>query len=358
MSSIKMVNDATIVGEVGDQSGVDKRKREALDDGEAQHNDKKVRTEADDDKAREECDNDKAREECDNDKAREDNDDKKPDDDADDEEEDESEDSDDGKLEISDTEELTSVFNSSSRRKKTIHNYVAPMHMREQTLRFIEYPTGVWIDEDGRLCPDDRRSDIFRIVKHAEPSDASEISESDFSDDSSSSEDASEPEVNWKDELDVKHLKRANKKVHVMSNDEVIDGDGKSLSDDAKRDLVIRDLSKAGRQVDAFCEKAERAKKQRERSQKLIRLTQKLLDEWAVLKRKAPGNLFKMKCDAKLVITEPSCEFVFTHVLSKRVLNAKYDCAALHIACECGHTDAKVAELLAHFMDQHICNVE
>lgn len=68
-------------------------------------------------------------------------------------------------------EPLLSLYNSTSRRKKTIDNYVAPVELRDTVVRRKEYPNGVYIDKLGKVCPNDKRSGIYKLKPAAGDSD-------------------------------------------------------------------------------------------------------------------------------------------------------------------------------------------
>jgi hypothetical protein len=55
---------------------------------------------------------------------------------------------------------LPDLLNSSSTRKKTIKSLFP--HLANRIYRCSEYPQGIYINEYGQLCPDDKRSGIYR----------------------------------------------------------------------------------------------------------------------------------------------------------------------------------------------------
>lgn len=64
---------------------------------------------------------------------------------------------------------LPTLLNSTARRKKTIHNYYAPIRLRRTAERWREFPHGVYIDDDGVIQPEDKRSNRFQPLDPHNP---------------------------------------------------------------------------------------------------------------------------------------------------------------------------------------------
>jgi hypothetical protein len=112
-------------------------------------------------------------------------------------------------------DDLPSLLNSSSRRKKTIHD-LFPL-LADRVYRCKEYPGGVYINQYGEVCPDNKRSGIYRqktkdmlkIEKENE-----KVGASDESSDSDNDEHEDEVDTMWE-----KKEKRLRKRTKSAADD-------------------------------------------------------------------------------------------------------------------------------------------
>jgi len=60
---------------------------------------------------------------------------------------------------------LISLLSGTSRRKRTVETYVAPFNYHGSVIRCREYPDGIYINNRGRMCPNDPRTGSLRPLK-------------------------------------------------------------------------------------------------------------------------------------------------------------------------------------------------
>lgn len=115
-------------------------------------------------------------------------------------------------ISVSDDEGLPRLFNSSSRRKKTLDNFIAPPHLHDRIYRCREFPRGVYINRHGEVLPDDSRSGCLVVssslgARNTIPSDDEEesyvptdLEEEEEEDEDEDAED--EDEIDYPDDSD------------------------------------------------------------------------------------------------------------------------------------------------------------
>lgn len=247
----------------------------------------------------------------------------------------------------SDFTQLPILFNSSSRRKKTIDNYVAPMNMRNKVVRCKEYPFGVYINRYGEVCPNDKRTSRKNKMcgqvenTHISNDEQSEGStyEYDSDDESSSCLDESPEEMEKEIEREIKRKKRKEEKNFGESSCPEVS----HLSKRQKVEVYLSDLNKNS--TDEIYDREVLNAKTRKKQAKLINYSNKYLLEWDKTKKKHSG--YKMKFKSNLMVSEPS----FRMILSKKSDTYIYnlDCSTFEMKCgKCNWCGTSVEGMVAH----------
>lgn len=240
---------------------------------------------------------------------------------------------------------LIRLLNGTSRRPKTIDNYVAPNDFRNMTVRSVDVingfdcKSGVWINGAGKICLEDARSGIYKTKpqktkkpKSEEPSLVKEPKkklakmEKDFKDVSQSDE-SSSSESDWEAELDD------------------IEGDG----EDEKKNILLQDLQELSGADHYNLYKQSKDKQARARI--LMDATQIVVDGWDKIKRQF-GKRLKMKFDSSLHCENP--QFTMEFIRPSHVpVRASFDCQDLILRCQCMDTFANTEQLVAHITESH-----
>jgi hypothetical protein len=283
---------------------------------------------------------------------------------------------------------LPVLLNSTSRRKKTIDNYIAPEHLRKSIYRCKEFPGGVYINRYGEICPEDRRSGIYKRRVHAEKlegSDGSQAEDSEFSQaeevyvpddvetDESYVDDVEDEEDNqtddnegWEDEIndELNHKQKYKPEDDLESDDEGIvhtakkskthsEGQSwlKNLNPQERQGVFLQELQQAADDSEVYYSRYEASKRRNLHLSKLLYDTNKLTEDWLKLKK---GLGYKMEFDAKLLIDEPEFTMIFTkNTKPDALITVKYDCINLKVVCQCHHICKTMSSLIEHFHANH-----
>ncbi len=227
---------------------------------------------------------------------------------------------------------LPILLNSTSTRKKTLENYIAPENIRNTTYRSKDFPAGIWITPFGKLDPNDPRSGIYKCLTNKsrhiiEDSDSeSDASEVDQKDVDSSSEDDWDAEIDDKDKLNI--------------------------SEQEKKSLVVENLKESASEMDAHFVFQQKSKQNQIRARMLMDATQILVEEWEKLKKKWKKQL-TMKFESSLHCEVPIFEMVFTKLQSSKPIKCNFDCKELILRCQCLDTFATLPEYVEHLKTAH-----
>ena len=124
-----------------------------------------------------------------------------------------------------------------------------------------------------------------------------------------------------------------------------------SMSDSDKKDLYLRDLQSATEETEAHYSRCEASKKRHLMFSKLLDATQKLVEEWAKLK-KGSGKGIKMTYESKLLLEEPEFEMTFKKSNCPAII-VNFDCKRFNIRCQCVSTFNNISSYLKHMKKDH-----
>ena len=343
------------------------------------------------------------------------------------------------------TDWLPVLLNSTARRKKTIDNYIAHQNLRHTVYRCKEYPSGVYINKYGEICPDDKRSGIYKVIRsskqeykdsgedlfvpddvdsddnyqeddESETDDEDELDPEDWeavdvledivssknkidedpededpededhededpededpededpedeeSEDEESEDEDEDHEVDWYMNSDLETELKTNKnksrerpecssqqpskKRKGVKPSKLIIANHLSMSDSDKKDLYLRDLQSATEETEAHYSRCEASKKRHLMFSKLLDATQKLVEEWAKLK-KGSGKGIKMTYESKLLLEEPEFEMTFKKSNCPAII-VNFDCKRFNIRCQCVSTFNNISSYLKHMKKDH-----
>jgi hypothetical protein len=247
-----------------------------------------------------------------------------------------------GKSEVV-SSDLPLLFNSSSRRKKTIDNYIAPISLRNNVYMCKEFPQGVFINKYGEVCPEDPRSNVYKIVD--DKSDI-KVELSDGSDcDYENEEDCEEYDEDEEEEYDDDDDDDYDEEEGEIFSDEDDDYKPRKRTKVASKSLKSLNDSKAI--IDSFQSLVE-SKKTYITQLKLKDYTQALVKKW----KKIPKNVFKMKFESNLFVTNPTFHFEFNKK-GQNSVNVILNCATKHLTCDCDFECVNVNEMHQHLVTDH-----
>jgi hypothetical protein len=288
---------------------------------------------------------------------------------------------------------LPSLFNSSSRRKKSIDNYVAPINLRNKVYRCQEYPRGVFIDEFGEVCPNDKRSGLFRPnserpeyttsdqVPHDEPEfvaetdddeedddeeedygegeedygEEEEEEEGDDDDDESfvvsdneEDEDQYEEEEEYYDKESTNNTDEKNEQEHQVTEEKAEEEEEEDLNRE------IDDLRENNDSMLHYFDNHEKSRKRILRIQKLCRVIEDHIDVWNSVRKTKPNNSrVVISLDSDLHSREnPYCKFIFNFPKKKKnKVSADFLIDEEIIKChQCEMTFSNMASLYEHVL--------
>jgi hypothetical protein len=255
--------------------------------------------------------------------------------------------------------DLTTLLAGTSRRPKTVSNFVAPEIMRDTVKRCKEFPGGVYINIYGEICPDDPRTGVYRMISQGSvevdppfvEEDVSGDDESDVYNSESSSED-SEKESDEEDDDDWKEYERPVKKQKTSPGNLEI-SEEVPLTDEEKKSLFFTELQQASQDVESHYSSYSNSRKKNTYRLKLLHHTQALIEEWNVFRKKKKTSPFEMSYDSGVWCEEPFFEFSFKKKNVKDYVKASIDCDKMIVRCQCSTTSNTMKTFLEHLKISH-----
>jgi hypothetical protein len=256
--------------------------------------------------------------------------------------------------------DLTTLLAGTSRRPKTISNFVAPEIMRDTVKRCKEFPGGVYINIYGEICPDDPRTGVYRMIAQGSTEgdhpfvseDVSGDDESDIYSSESSSDEDGETESEEEDDDDWKEYERPSKKQKTslggLEISEVV-----PLTDEEKKSLFFTELQQASQDVESHYSSYSNSRKKNTYRLKLLHHTQTLIEEWNVFRKKKKTTPFEMTYDSGVWCEEPYFEFSFKKKNVKDYVKASIDCDKMIVRCQCSTTSNTMKTFLEHLKISH-----
>jgi hypothetical protein len=229
------------------------------------------------------------------------------------------------------SDNLPILLNSTSTRKKTIDNYVAPENIRNTTYRSKDFPAGIWITSSGKLDINDPRSGIYKCLSQKTKKSEEPGSESE----SDASEEEQEEETSSEDDWDA----------------EVDDKEKLNISESEKKAIAVEKLKKSASEMDAHFVFQQKSKQNQIRTRTLMDATQILVEDWENLKKKSKD--LKMKFESSLHCEVPVFEMIFTKKTAPKPIKCNFDCKELILRCQCFDTFATLPEYVTHLKTSH-----
>jgi hypothetical protein len=226
---------------------------------------------------------------------------------------------------------LPILLNSTSTRKKTLENYVAPDNIRSTTYRSKDFPAGIWITPFGKLDPNDPRSGIYKCLTKKSKTEDEENTDSDPD---ASEEEQQELDSSSEDDWDA----------------EIDDKEKLNVSESEKKAIVVENLKK--NEIDTHFVFQQKSKQNQIRARMLMDATQILVEDWEKLKKKFKNQL-TMKFESSLHCEVPAFEMVFTKKESPKPIKCNFDCKELILRCQCFDTFATLPEYVEHVKTSH-----
>jgi hypothetical protein len=230
------------------------------------------------------------------------------------------------------SDNLPILLNSTSTRKKTIDNYVAPENIRNTTYRSKDFPAGIWITSSGKLDVNDPRSGIYKCLAQK----SQKLVEEPISDsDSDASEQEEEEETSSEDDWDA----------------EVDDKEKLNISESEKKAIAVEKLKKSASEMDAHFVFQQKSKQNQIRTRTLMDATQILVEDWENLKKKSKD--LKMNFESSLHCEVPVFQMIFTKKTAPKPIKCNFDCKELILRCQCFDTFATLPEYVTHLKTSH-----
>ena len=287
------------------------------------------------------------------------------------------EDSDVVSIDSEENECLPVLFNGSSRRPKTIDNYIAPDKLRNCVYRCQEFPHGVYINVYGEVCPDDRRSGIYQVKSNSssnqkpeEPFVPDDVSTDDSYVDEPDETDSDEEHFPSDMESEINDVVFHKRKIHdedawsedeegtVCKKSKTSDYSSKSpdthlLTKEEKQNEFLRDLKQAADDSDVHYSRYKNSKKRNLHVAKMLNSTNKLAEDWFKLKNTS-GAAFVMAYESQLLIEEPKFSMVFHRKKQpNESVQANFNCVNFQVECSCSFSCGKMSRLVEHLNNHH-----
>jgi hypothetical protein len=226
---------------------------------------------------------------------------------------------------------LPVLLNSTTSRKKTIDNYIAPEKLRGTTTRSKDFPSGIFVTSVGKLDPTDKRSNIYVCVP-------------DETDEQSQSEEASEAEDDGS-ESDKEDSEKDDWDAELGSKDPL-----ENLSKAEKKRLAVEQLKENS--TDTHFVFQQKSKQHQIRSRMLMDATAIVVEEWEKRKKKYK-DVLKMRFESSLLCEVPKFEMKFIKTGREKPILCQFDCKELILRCQCLDTFAALPEYVTHVMESH-----
>ncbi len=228
---------------------------------------------------------------------------------------------------------LAPLLNSTSTRKKTVQNYIAPENIRGTTQRTSDFREGVWITASGRIDLEDPRSGIYKCKPEKSKDTTAENEESEDSDasDTGESTDTDDEPDDWDAEV-------ANKSKEDLEK----------LAETEKKQMLVNDLKESF--VDEHFVFHNKSKQHQARARELMDRTQALVEDWDKMKTRV-GKQLCMKFHSAVHCEVPSFYMEFTK--RSNVIKCSFDCKEFILRCQCLDTFGSMAEIVEHLQMSH-----
>ncbi len=270
-----------------------------------------------------------------------------------------------------DDDELPVLLGGSSRRPKTIENYVAPPHLRDTVYRCREYPRGVYINPYGEICPNDHRSGRFQRREHNDIDEGNAFHEVSRRRRSPQDEDQDDEWVATSDETDESEEEDSDEEVEAPGRKrkreqedeeeewkELPHDEDTPLTDEQKKALFMQDLQSAAGRTATMEAHLERTKHQTTNARKLNDQLGEYVEEWLkYASREARG--VQMVYDSKFVTDQPSCSIQFVkkikqdngRVVPSVLATGSMNCTTRKLECHCHQAFTSSKQLYLHGRD-------
>lgn len=289
---------------------------------------------------------------------------------------------------------LPALFNSSSRRTKDINSLFS--HLSDRIYRCKEFPGGIYINEDGQLCPDDERSGIYKRLdikkvckstpddpvvpsSHSRKYDEEDGDEDDEGEDEDTSSDEEDDEDDNDEDTSVKRVRGDDDddedyvEEEESTDEESSDSDSASETEKPKEKNVetnekpdLLEHLKKGTEDQSFLHDLERNRRlQRINKQQLLRLIEKWDEQWTMLRKQAfrrqvaqpnkrrRNESIEMSYEPNIMLAEiPTCEFEFKKP-TRGTIKAGMNCDLKEIVCQCEESFKDLKKLYTHLETRH-----
>lgn len=277
---------------------------------------------------------------------------------------------------------LPTLFSGTSRRKKTASDLFP--HYAGQVVACQEYPHGVYIDDHGRLRPEDPLSGSLAPTddeeeeedeeeeKHVtnrkrprDEEDEDEDEDEDEEEEDDESQDGDESEASEEEQEDEEYQNEEEEEEEDESESEE-EGERevvakKKSEDDDEEDDEEDEVSMLTRESNLMLERLEvekRKKAQRLRSHVIMNFLESMEEVWMELNRRHKHNRIHLETDAQLYVEEPVCSFAFQSTLPRRQQEAVLDMDRMMIVCDCGFETKQTKHMFQHLTQTHFVTLE
>ena len=255
--------------------------------------------------------------------------------------------SDDGAWREEDEQEnLPTLLNSTRHRKKTIENYIAPVHMRETVYRCKEFPNGVYINRQGIVIPDHPQSTKPFTGKRGRDSFEEEADPP-----------AKHARINEDDDEEEPYESSEELSDSDDSENSIYASDEENSSEDRIASMLT-DLKSGADSCAESYERSQKSKNKHVKSMRLVHATQDMVEEWLSIKKKE-GRSLHMVYKSSLLVENPFFDLTFMNLLEKKAeestkyVTASLVCSDVTIQCQCGHVTPTMTEHVAHLKTTH-----